>query len=616
MFVVMSWPTSLVSALLTALLGMLGAGVVAAMVVDWYSISSREGASGYFVVGIALCGFVIGGVIGMIVARSIAAGPQPGFLRALGFSVAIVCVLVLVSGGLARAFADVPPTLDGERLLLEVEVRWPPTQREAPTVAGKDEAWLSLHSVSRFSHVARASSRGPLWMEDAHRVDGRWVVPGAVDVFTGRGLRMLVVNVGDSTAQGFEVPLPASPGAKDLDWSGWLPQLRPGVSAPANMFAYRYRAHKVTQPIRTEMVGAFAISTIAYDFFEAQRDGRTLNAATAKFAVQFLGKPLVIDVKPDESNDSTEHFDRFDEVAVVGGPTPALMIALGASSGTSTCHFVTENGQRIHVEHVGACANGANGYELSRGPDARGRATYQPVRGRVDRIGYERPGIYRLGDAVVDSRHQLLYRFKRDGTFSENSSVPAFGLSPDERSFVLFGSGNGLPAPLLLVTDFVDNRTYALPVDPARMRYMRDASIDDAWLEHHFEWQRGKDGVDRLIERPHFVPLPYRGEFEVAGNGDRTYRLDRGTEELRGALVDFLVRELKATRQPADSGAYEIPVTIDGHTVNVAYSSGSSYVSVSLAGNGPRDSTLVSTIGERFNAALATGRYDNLFVVR
>jgi hypothetical protein len=238
----------------------------------------------------------------------------------------------------------------------------------------------------------------------------------------------------------------------------------------------------------------------------------------------------------------------------------------------------------------------------------------KPIRGRIDRVSYERPGLYRLGNTVLDTRQPSVHRFRPDSTFSENTSVPPFGLSPDERSFVSFGSGNGLPAPLLLVTDFVDDRTYTLPIDPARMRYTKFESIDPAWLDHHFEWRRGRDGVDRLIERAHFVPLPYRGELSVESNGNRTYRLDKATQALRGALIDLLVSEFKGVRQPADSGAYEIPVTVAGHTVNVAFSSGSDYVSVSMGRDGVQDSTLVAAIGERFDAVLKTGRYDNLFV--
>ena len=76
----MSWPASIFSALLTGLLALFVGGFIAAMAVDWYHISGREGASGYFVAGIAILSFGAGVVIGHITARMVAAGAHPGFL--------------------------------------------------------------------------------------------------------------------------------------------------------------------------------------------------------------------------------------------------------------------------------------------------------------------------------------------------------------------------------------------------------------------------------------------------------------------------------------------------------------------------------------------------------
>jgi hypothetical protein len=59
---------SLLTAILGALLGLVGSGLVALGCVRWYAVTSFEGASGYFVVGIALAGAVIGCLIGAITA--------------------------------------------------------------------------------------------------------------------------------------------------------------------------------------------------------------------------------------------------------------------------------------------------------------------------------------------------------------------------------------------------------------------------------------------------------------------------------------------------------------------------------------------------------------------
>jgi hypothetical protein len=64
--------------------------------------------------------------------------------------------------------------------------------------------------------------------------------------------------------------------------------------------------------------------------------------------------------------------------------------------------------------------------------------------------------------------------------------------------------------------------------------------------------------------------------------------------------------------QPADSGAYKVPVTIQGRTVEVAFSSEFGYVAVTTVEGSAEDATLVEIIAGRFDAALATGAYDNL----
>ena len=52
----MNWFLSIFIGILTAAVGAIGAGLVANAAVDWYRITSREGASGYFVVFMDLVG--------------------------------------------------------------------------------------------------------------------------------------------------------------------------------------------------------------------------------------------------------------------------------------------------------------------------------------------------------------------------------------------------------------------------------------------------------------------------------------------------------------------------------------------------------------------------------
>src|SRR3954451_17484949 len=68
-----SWGASILVALLAAAIGLVLGGFIASNAVSWYRISSFEGGAGYFVVGMALLGFVAGFLIGLVATRVVAA---------------------------------------------------------------------------------------------------------------------------------------------------------------------------------------------------------------------------------------------------------------------------------------------------------------------------------------------------------------------------------------------------------------------------------------------------------------------------------------------------------------------------------------------------------------
>ena len=120
-----------------------------------------------------------------------------------------------------------------------------------------------------------------------------------------------------------------------------------------------------------------------------------------------------------------------------------------------------------------------------------------------------------------------------------------------------------------------DSRTFAAVAAQAADAMERsDPEQDPAWIAHHFEWKRGSGGADRLVERARFTPLPYYGTVSTETNGDRTYRIEKGSDSLRTALVAFLVARFQAEPQPADSDEYEFPVKIGDKELKVAHSSG------------------------------------------
>ena len=134
----MSWFSTIVIAVLTAALAAIGATVVASLATSWYRMSSFEGASGYFVVVTGIGGLLGGLLLGVVVARWVAVSSQPSAWLALGIALGSVLVATGIAAGVCRWFADVAPTLAGEELLLQVELRWPATQKISPAVGAGD----------------------------------------------------------------------------------------------------------------------------------------------------------------------------------------------------------------------------------------------------------------------------------------------------------------------------------------------------------------------------------------------------------------------------------------------------------------------------------------------
>ncbi|MFO1498311.1 MAG: hypothetical protein U1G07_07970 [Verrucomicrobiota bacterium] len=242
----MGWLSSILLAVLTGVVGLFSAAFVASACVKWFHISSFEGGSGYFVVINALLGGLAALVIGLVASRLIAASAAPAFWKAIGYSWGTVLALSAIAALIARGLADVPPTLDGNQLLLQVEIRLPAGQTN-PLSAPSTDSYLTLGSVVR--HVQRKSRKGELKPDQARLADGRWIIPGQVEVFTSRGLRSIDAVIGGKSCAGFLVPLPAHPGKQHAEWSRWLPHPRPGDPPwPETKASYRFRVQPIQPP--------------------------------------------------------------------------------------------------------------------------------------------------------------------------------------------------------------------------------------------------------------------------------------------------------------------------------------------------------------------------------
>lgn len=622
----MKWFGILGVAVLTAIVCALLSGIVASLGVDWYHVSSFEGNSGFLVIFIILAGLIGGLLLGGVTAGVVAAGANASFGKALGYSLLIVLVGAIVTTGALRAMADVPPTINGEELMLLVEVRWPSAQKISPA---SDPTLRTLELDILSGNVQRLSRQGPLWMEDARNEDGRWIVPGAVELFTNRGTRVITMSPTIPGALGQMLPMNGTPGTRDLQWSEWLPRAR-GAGGPTDFgLSYRFKVVPHSQPSRTETIGPFQIDTIANRFFlEAPGIAPPMMTANAEFAIHYGGQLLAFDVGSDtvahrdtDSGDlnpaaSSQAVTRVQAVATLPGSPVALLVRVGAPDQASTCRLITEAGSTMTVDVVAHCDYQLTALPLTANEEWRNAAkTIRRIDGRIDRVTFMHPGSYLFADAIFDTEKRVARPVDVTALstgFSTSDITPPLGVSPDGRSIVRVGDAwdpSGTPA--LQDFDADSGTSRLLVIDQVATRFAGSDSMDLEWFNHYYQWQRAADGHDRLVARTDVRPLPYRGVLHTESSGNLTYYVQPAGTAMCTQLVEFLRSEFAAQGITKNEYSESYQATIEGVEVNVFVNTTEQQVALFLGSES--DSPLVRRIAAAFDAVLATGKYDKLF---
>jgi hypothetical protein len=361
-------------------------------------------------------------------------------------------------------------------------------------------------------------------------------------------------------------------------------------------------------PDRREPSGGFEIVTHTLRYTTGWNEGDIRTATTENYSLRYRGKPFTFEGRAGMFGDTTAVYETLNAVLTFPTTEPAFVVNVGDPNNTSFFYLIREANGKPVAEYLAESSGGVSADWLD--PPAGGSTAARDI--AVHRARLEGGRWLLLGQfCVLDVQTLKAYAFEPQPGTSLNEFKSAIAMSPDRKSFVRFGYGESPGnVPLLVVFDFVAGSSYTLPIRRTLMRYNDWEEIDAAWLDHYFEWRRADGADDQLVQRADAKPLPYHGSLSVDPNdGYHEYDLVPARVALRDTLVAFLQRELGGERLPSAPDASADSLRIGGRVVYVMFTDGKVAVWMSR----DVDSRLVAEIAQRFDAALQSGVYDDLF---
>ncbi len=168
--------------------------------VGWYRISSFEGKSGYSIVGAALLGGVLGGLVGLIFSILLWTANIDGFSKAVILSLG--CVLTMAGATLAVSWilADREPTWNGRPFVVDIELRCPRGFEIPELDYGRASAEIYPLYGERFP-------TGDLRLDEAYTVDGQSLIPATVPLMTSFTNTYLNVRFNEELNLLFPMPM-------------------------------------------------------------------------------------------------------------------------------------------------------------------------------------------------------------------------------------------------------------------------------------------------------------------------------------------------------------------------------------------------------------------------
>lgn len=225
-----------------AVAGFVALGTAALLFAKLSSMTDRDGAVGYFVIGVGLLGAVLGLIVGLVwYARHAPPGQMGATALSGGLGVVGLAAVLAASVWAVVSLREAPLEYDGAMATLELELR----VRTSDMPINAESGWFTVE-------VQTASTRPegePRW--DRKRAEGDvTIIPVVQQPLYRSGNRTIVVSVRNRQTELF-VPRMARRPDPRADWSDWeaprtvQPPFGVLVDAPLEpMFALRYRVRR------------------------------------------------------------------------------------------------------------------------------------------------------------------------------------------------------------------------------------------------------------------------------------------------------------------------------------------------------------------------------------
>lgn len=338
-------------------------------------------------------------------------------------------------------------------------------------------------------------------------------------------------------------------------------------------------------------------------------------SAYEAWSLRWRGQPVEIDSFGGMWLDQPMRTGNVNSIFVVGtGDRPEIIVNVGDPNNASVFHLLHQMSDRLAAPVLCKTFGGDNAVRVLEGKDA-GEIFHGPNYRSL--VGMRS---LLLGSACVYdivSGKVLPIPYKPEGIIFP-TYLSAMTLSPDSQAFARAGLDYSSNL-VLLVADLEKGHWSQLPIDPRRMRYSHLEAIDTAWIKHHFQWTRGAGGHDRLVERTGFKPLPWRGRFlENAAQ----YDVLSAEVDYSKQLGEFLTLRFQAKRLPGEGRWQEggLKYEVEQEMVNIT--DAGFYIALNnkpywpgQPGDPKRQMQLIRRIGEAFDAELAAGQHEAMFVV-